>query len=131
MIVENFGRAVFVGAVLGLAGCQTTNVDNLYSVEQNVLVVQGDLNVGDPLSTEHLYLPPEDIGLIVVRQYPTQEDVCVVVGENDLTRDYLDDAAILIACPVHEAGAIQLRIKEGGRRVGDASGWVLISMTVR
>lgn len=120
--------AVFGGAVLGLAGCQTTTVENMTSLKQNVLIVQGDINMGDPLATDHFYLPAKTIGLIEVRRYPTSEDVCIVVGENDLTRDYLDHTATLIGCPVHEAGAVQDRVKEGGQRVGDVSGWILISM---
>ncbi|MDG1431479.1 MAG: hypothetical protein P8Q23_07915 [Paracoccaceae bacterium] len=51
-----------------------------------------------------------------------------MVSENELTIAYLDDSSILIGCPIHEAGAIRDRVKEGGVRAGDVSGWVLISM---
>ena len=128
MISKSVLRAVFVGAATFLAGCQMTTVEQMTSVEQTVVVVQGDLNMGDPTATDDLYLPATSIGLIEVRRYPSAEDVCIVVGENDLTREYLDDSATLIGCPVHEAGAIQDRVKDGGQRVGDVSGWVLISM---
>lgn len=129
MIFKNVGGAVFFGAATLLAGCQSTHVDQMTSLEQNVLIVQGDLNIaGDPTATDHLYVPPSDIGLIELRRFPTEADVCVVVGENELTVAYLDDSAMLIGCPIHEAGAISDRIKDGGRRVGDVSGWVLISI---
>ena len=48
------------------------------------------------------YSPPEDSCLHSVRPYPNTDDVCQIIGENDLTVEHLDDAALLIGCPYHE-----------------------------
>ena len=74
------------------------------------------------------YGPPSASGLIAVRPYPTEIDVCQVIGENGLTADYLDHTATLIGCPAHEAGAIALRMSEGAVRVDHIGGWVLLSL---
>ncbi len=58
----------------------------------------------EPTTTD--YTPPEQSGLVAVRPYPNPGDVCQVIGENDVTRDLLDDASLLIGCPKHESGAI-------------------------
>ena len=74
------------------------------------------------------YSPPEDSGLISVRPYPDAEDVCQVIGENELTNQYLDDSATLVGCPLHEAGAIKDLDLEGGEIVDLVGNWVLISV---
>jgi len=72
------------------------------------------------------YTPPATSGLIGLRPYPNPDDVCMVMGENDVTRAYLDDAALLIGCPKHEQGAIGDRWAEGARIVGHAGHWTLL-----
>ncbi|MEP1355319.1 MAG: hypothetical protein ABJX32_04910 [Tateyamaria sp.] len=74
------------------------------------------------------YTPPEDVGLIDVRPYPNAGDVCVVIGENELTQDYLDDSATLIGCPTQERGAISDRISDGGITLETIGDWVLLSV---
>ncbi|MCK0169311.1 hypothetical protein MWU52_17285 [Jannaschia sp. S6380] len=74
------------------------------------------------------YSPPEASGLVAVRPYPTDDDVCQVIGENALTVEYLDHTRTLVGCPAVETGAIADRIAEGGVRVDSAGEWVLISI---
>jgi hypothetical protein len=74
------------------------------------------------------YASPETFGLIGVRPYPGANDVCQVIGENDVTNPYLDDSAILVGCPLSEAGAIKDRNSEGGTIVELVGEWVLISI---
>ncbi|WP_420862394.1 hypothetical protein [Algirhabdus cladophorae] len=74
------------------------------------------------------YTPPEASGLVGVRPYPAEADVCQVIGENDLTIDYLDHTALLIGCPKHEVGAIADRRAEGGVAVDQIGDWVLFSI---
>lgn len=78
--------------------------------------------------TSALYTPPEASGLIAVRPFPGPRDVCQVVGENDRTREFLDDSATLIACPVHELGAIEDRVNEGAVLLSRADQWWLLSV---
>ena len=77
---------------------------------------------------EELFEDIEKSGLIGVRPYPTANDVCQVVGENERTVEFLDDSATLIACPSHEAGAIADRQSEGGEIMRLEGNWLLISM---
>ena len=74
------------------------------------------------------YSPPEESGLVAVRPFPADRDVCQVIGENDLTNQYLDDSATLIGCPKSEAGAIADREAEGARQVGEVGAWVVLSV---
>jgi hypothetical protein len=74
------------------------------------------------------YSPPEDSGLVGVRPFPGEADVCQVIGENDLTNQFLDDSATLVGCPSAETGAIADRLAEGGRKVGEVGTWVLLSV---
>ena len=80
---------------------------------------------------EVVYTPPAASGLVAVRPYPGPLAVCKVIGENDRTRNYLDDSATLVGCPVGETGAIRDRQREGGRIVGQEGAWVLISVPNR
>ena len=83
----------------------------------------------DPGTVE--YTPPEASGLGSARPYPGPLDVCKVIGENDLTRNYLDDSATLVGCPDGETGAIRDRQREGGQIVDTVGSWVLISVPDR
>jgi len=77
------------------------------------------------------YTPPEESGLIGIRPYPTPADVCMVIGENDLTENLIDDQSLLIACPKHEKGAIGDRKREGARELAHARHWTLLSVPLR
>jgi hypothetical protein len=98
-------------AAAALAGCETTP----------------PLGYG-PEPTTTAYTEPADSGLLAVRPYPTPNDVCQVIGENDATRDLLDDSSLLIACPKHEKGALEDRMAEGARVVGHARHWTLLQV---
>lgn len=74
------------------------------------------------------YTPPSASGLVSGRPFPGPLDVCKVIGENDLTREFLDDSATLIGCPPGETGAIRDRQREGGRIVGQQGDWLLLSV---
>ncbi|MFL4469718.1 hypothetical protein ACERZ8_07490 [Tateyamaria armeniaca] len=89
-----------------------------------------DLGYG-PEPTTSRYTDPSESGLVAVRPFPGPDDVCVVVGENDLTREFLDDSATLIGCPKHETGAIADRAAQGARVVAHARHWTLLSVPMR
>jgi len=72
------------------------------------------------------YSAPEESGLVAVWPYPTPDDVCQVIGKNDLTIN-LHITGILIGCPSHEAGAIEDRISEGAIEITQIGTWVLYS----
>ena len=78
--------------------------------------------------TSAAYTPPEASGLKAVRPYPTANDVCQVIGENDLTNEFLDDSATLIGCPYYETGAIADRRNEGAMMIGRIGDWTLLSV---
>ena len=82
----------------------------------------------DEPSRDATYSPPEESGLIAVRPFPGPRDVCQVVGENDTTREFLDDSATLIGCPANELGAIEDRVNEGAIMVARANDWWLLSV---
>ena len=77
------------------------------------------------------YSSPEASGLIGVRPYPGPNDVCQVIGENELTNQYLDHTEILVGCPIGESGAIKDRNNEGGTIVDLVGQWVLISISIQ
>ncbi|MDN3646442.1 hypothetical protein QWY75_09550 [Pontixanthobacter aestiaquae] len=58
--------------------------------------------------------------------YPDAGDPCRRLGENDLTREWLDDAADLVGCP-DEASAKALK----GQRVHSVGGVVVLSVPTR
>ena len=84
-----------------------------------------------PEPTTSRYTEPSDSGLLAVRPFPNPDDVCVVVGENSLTSEFLDDSATLIACPKHEKGALADRQSEGAKVVDHARHWTLLSVPIR
>ena len=87
--------------------------------------------LGSAEPTLFTYTPPEDSGLVGVRPYPMPDDVCIVIGENEATQAFLDDAALLIGCPKHEFGAIEDRLAEGARLVAHREHWSLFSIPER
>ena len=91
----------------------------------------GGLAACDTQPDEVVYTPPSASGLVSVRPYPGPLDVCKVIGENDLTRNYLDDSATLVGCPAGETAAIRDRQREGGEIVAQEGAWVLLSVPDR
>lgn len=77
------------------------------------------------------YVTPNAAGLVAVRPYPTPDDVCQVIGENDNTVDLLDHEFLLIGCPSHERGAIKDRIRDGAVVLKDINGWTLLNLRIR
>lgn len=88
-----------------------------------------DIGTPDPTpnASTH-YSPPSASGLVAVRPYPTASDVCQVIGESDLTVDYLDHTKTLVGCPSDETGAIADRQSEGGQIVDRVGDWTLLSI---
>ena len=74
---------------------------------------------------------PEQVGLIAVRPYPDQDSGCFVIGENDLTNKYLDDASLLIGCPRAFTDDLAQRRSEGARIVAYVERWALLSQPIR
>lgn len=81
--------------------------------------------VSQPAAT---YTPPEDSGLVGGRNYPGDDYVCQVIGENSLTSNYLDDSALLVGCPVSETGAIADLEADGAYVLDQIGDWVLLSV---
>ena len=74
---------------------------------------------------------PERVGLIAVRPYPNQDGNCVVIGENEVTSSYLDDASLLIGCPRALTQDLAQRRSEGARVVAYVERWALLSQPIR
>ena len=79
-------------------------------------------------SQPQTFPPPEASGLVAGAPYRGPDDICRVIGENELTQNYLDHTATLVGCPKRETGAIADREAEGGVIVGQEGSWVLISI---
>lgn len=77
------------------------------------------------------YTAPEKDGLIAVRPYPGPNDVCRIIGESPQTVDLLDDAALLVGCPLNEAGAIKDMQLAGGVPIRAEGRWMLFSIRLR
>ena len=82
-------------------------------------------------TSQSAYRPPAASGLVGVRPYPTPSHVCQVIGENDLTIAYLDDAALLIGCPAAEFGAISDQMGDGAMYIDQVGDWILLSKPFR
>jgi hypothetical protein len=78
--------------------------------------------------SESTYSSPEDVGLVGVRPFPSENDVCQVIGESKATINYLDHTTTLIGCPVNETGAIADRLGEGAEKLDQVGSWVLLSI---
>ncbi|WP_372573197.1 hypothetical protein [Ruegeria jejuensis] len=79
-----------------------------------------------PSSGSASYGPPETSGLVTAGPYPDANGVCQVIGENDLTGEYLGDASVLVGCPVVETVLIEERLDEGATQVDTIGEWVLL-----
>ncbi len=99
---------VFVGAAALLSGCQSVAPE-------------------EPTIFE--YTSPEISGLMPVRPFPNPDDVCQLLGDGPATAALKEDGRRLIACPKHEKGAMEDRRKQGARVVGNATHWVILSIS--
>ncbi|SMC45983.1 hypothetical protein [Primorskyibacter flagellatus] len=101
-------------ACLGLTGC---------------VMSEPSANDADPATGQ--VTSASDAGLYAVRPYPDPGSVCQVIGESDATREFLDDAALLIGCPTQQRSAIADRMNEGARVVAQVRQWTLLSVPMR
>lgn len=64
--------------------------------------------------------------------FPKQGDPCSKVGETAATAEFLDDSAVLIACPASRSSVLVRRFLDthGGRVVGEVEGFALISVGI-
>lgn len=92
-----------------------------------VIAMTGCISQTDP-RFEAAYSRPAQSGLVAVRPYPNANDVCQVIGENEVTATYLDHTTLLIGCPAHKRGAIADRIRDGATRLDHIGAWVLLSV---
>lgn len=62
--------------------------------------------------------------------YPKAGDPCSKVGETAATAEFLDDSAMLIACPASRSSVLVRRFLDttGGRIVGEVEGFALVSV---
>lgn len=81
-----------------------------------------------PEPTTTAYTEASSSGLSPVRPFPTPDDVCQVIREDDAIREPVDDGTFLIACPKHERGAIGDRLEEGATVIGHARHWTVFAM---
>ena len=79
---------------------------------------------------QDLYTPPSESGLQALEPFPTSEDVCQVLGENQATQTLFASYPLLIACPRHEEEAIGDRILEGAFVVTQIGAWVVLAYQV-
>lgn len=79
-----------------------------------------------PSSGSASYGPPEASGLVTARPYPDADGVCQVIGENDLTVEYLGDASTLVGCPVVETVAVEEVLSQGATQVNTVGEWILL-----
>ena len=89
-----------------------------------------DLDYGAEPTTFN-YTEAGSSGLNAIRPYPTPEDVCQVISENQAIREPVDDGSFLIACPKHERGAISDRRGEGAKVIAYARHWTILSVPAR
>ena len=74
-------------------------------------------------------VPPEDLPF--VRPYRAEGDQCRLVGESDVTRAYLDDAADLVACPTEYEGRGVFVFETKAQEVAVYGDFTLYSVPVR
>ena len=81
--------------------------------------------------SKSIYSEPSDSGLIATSPYPTAEDVCVSLHSNSVTKLFEAKNHFLIACPLHELGAIEDReSQQNAIVVGTVKKWVVLSVPV-
>lgn len=82
---------------------------------------------GFPASTD---LDP-NAGLPLLRGYRGVEDSCALTGESDFTRNFLDDAADLVSCPIGSAAEETLTMLPNVRQVAVTEAYALYTVPRR
>lgn len=101
---------------MALTACNS----NLYS--------EGDFAY-DAAPTTYEYTEAIDSGLRTIAPFPNPDDVCRSVDETYVPAEWVKDDNILIACPKHEMGALEDRIREGARVVAHAKHWTVLDIS--
>ena len=81
--------------------------------------------------TIQYYTRPESSQLSAIRPYPNNDDVCMTLQTNNITRKLVSANAVLIGCPKHEKGAISARLREGATIVDHAQHWSVLSAPIK
>ena len=84
-----------------------------------------------PEPTLSFYTRPELSKLNAIRPYPNDDDLCMTLHKNSVTRKLVSDNAMLIGCPKHEKGEISNRLREGATVIAHARHWSVLSVPNR
>jgi len=77
------------------------------------------------------YSDPEDSNLIAKSGYPTENDVCVTLDSNSVTKPFESNNHFLIACPAHEEGAISDRkSQQEAKIITTVDKWVIFNVPI-
>lgn len=82
----------------------------------------------DSAPTRESYSEPHISGLSAIQPFPSADDVCQMIREDEKIRAPATDGSFLIACPKHERGAIGDRISEGAVIIEHAHHWTILSV---
>ena len=119
----NFNGSIssfLVFIVIALSGCTSvaTKIEASNTIEPAS-------KAGQPII--RAYTDPELSGLSEQSRFPTQNDVCVLLKSNELVKPFQLENHFLIACPKHETGAIQDRLRgDNADVVANAQHWVVL-----
>lgn len=80
----------------------------------------------DATPTAYKYSDALDSGLKTLAPYPNADDVCRIVDETSVPNVLVKQGKSLIACPKHEFGALEDRIKEGAAVIAHAKHWSVL-----
>ena len=80
----------------------------------------------DATPATYEYSDALDSGLKTLAPYPNADDVCRVVDETTVPNVLVKQGKSLIACPKHEFGALEDRIKEGAVVIAHAKHWSVL-----
>ena len=83
----------------------------------------------DASPTTYEYTEAIDSGLLTIAPFPNRDDVCRSVDETSVPAELVKDGKMLIACPKHEMGALEDRIREGARVVAHAKHWTVLNIS--
>ena len=83
-----------------------------------------------PAVPEAPHQPPEAFGLRAMAPYPSKNSPCRIIGESEATRDFLDDSALLIGCPVNSTAIADWTLA-GARPLARIGDWQLLHVPQR
>lgn len=67
-------------------------------------------------------------GLRTIAPFPNHDDVCRSVDETSVPTELVKDRKMLIACPKHEIGALEDRIRQGAKVIAHAKHWTVLDI---